>query len=305
MKNKVVVFGGSGFLGSHVCDELTKSGYNVLIYDVQKPNYINKSQKYIVGDVLDQELIRKHVKGSKYVYHFAAIADIKEAQENPVKSLEINILSTAYIVDACREFNVDRIIFGSTLYVYSEHGSFYKTTKQSSELILENYNKIYNVNYTILRYGSLYGPRSNHFNSIKKMIVQALLNKKISRKGDGNELREYIHIIDAAKASVKILDTKFSNANIMITGKKSLRIKDILEMINEILNHKIEINYTNELLESHYNITPYTFKPKIARKIELESYYDLGQGILDEIYSHYELLIKNGDLKDDDYFTNN
>ena len=305
MKNKVVVFGGSGFLGSHVADELTKCGYNVLIYDVVKPKYINKKQKYVIADVLDQDSIQKHVKGSKYVYHFAAIADIKEAQENPVKSLEINVLSTAYIVDACREFNVKRIIFGSTLYVYSEHGSFYKTTKQASELILENYNKIYNVNYTVLRYGSLYGPRANHFNSIKKMIVQALQNKKITRKGDGNELREYIHIVDAAKASVKILDKKYINENIMITGKKSLRIKDILEMINEILNHKIEINYTKELLESHYNITPYTFKPKIARKIDLESYFDLGQGILDEIYSHYEELINSGDLKEDDYFTRN
>ena len=305
MKNKIVVFGGSGFLGSHVADQLSDLGYNVVIYDIIKSKFLRTDQISVVGDVLDRKLIRKHVNGAKFVYHFAALADIEEAQLNPVKAIETNILSTTYIIDACREFNVERFIFGSTLYVYSEYGSFYRSTKQSSELIIENYNKIYNVNFNILRYGSLYGPRANSFNSIKKMIHQALKTKKIVREGNGEELREYIHIIDAAKITVKILDDKYVNGNLMITGKQPTRIKDILEMINEILNHKITINYTDNIPENHYNITPYTFKPKIAKKLGLELYHDLGQGILDEIYNNYESLIKEGVIKADNIFTKN
>ena len=305
MKEKVIVFGGSGFLGSHVADMLSDDGYDVVIFDLKKSKYLRRDQKMIIGDILNREQIRMVIKGAKYVYHFAAIADIKEAQENPVEAVEVNILSTTYILDACREYNIERFIYGSTIYVYSEHGSFYRSTKQSSELIIENYQKIYNLNYTILRYGSLYGPRANHFNFINDIIIQALKERKITRKGNGEELREYIHIKDAARASAEILTNDYINANIMITGTKSMRIRDLLVMIKEIFNNKIEINYTNEILEAHYNITPYTFKPKVAKKYQLNYYHDLGQGVLDQIYYNYEKLLAKGEIEEDNFLTKN
>ena len=171
LKDKVVVIGGSGFLGSHVADILSDKGYQVVIFDLERSKYLRDNQEMIIGNILDRNQVKDVVRGAKYVYHFAAIADIKEAQENPVKAVEVNILSTTYILDACREFGVERFIYGSTIYVYSEHGSFYRSTKQASELIIENYQKIYNLNYIILRYGSLYGPRANHFNFINRIII--------------------------------------------------------------------------------------------------------------------------------------
>ena len=303
MKGKVVVFGGSGFLGSHVADYLSEVGFHVIIFDLKKSEYIHGDQEMIFGDILNRDEVKKVVKGARFVYHFAAIADIKEAQENPVDAVEVNILSTTYILDACREFGVKRFVYGSTIYVYSEHGSFYRSTKQASELIIENYQKIYNLNYTILRYGSLYGPRANHFNFINKVIIQALKDKKIEREGTGEELREYIHIKDAARASVEILTDDFSNSNIMITGIKSLKISDLLALIKEILKEKIEIKYTNKVLESHYNITPYTFKPKVAKKYQLNYYHDLGQGILEQIYYNYEKLMAEGEIEEENLFT--
>ena len=301
--NKVVVFGGSGFLGGHVADMLTDAGYRVIIFDTIKSGYLRDSQEMVIGDILNRDLLREVIKDAKYIYHFAAIADIKEAQDNPVKAVEVNILSTTYILDACREFKVERFIYGSTIYVYSEHGSFYRSTKQASELLIENYQKIYNLNYTILRYGSLYGPRANHFNSINNFIIQAIKERKITRSGNGEELREYIHIKDAAKSSVEILSDEFVNSNIMITGNKSMKISDILAMIKEMFNEKIEVVYTNDVHEEHYNITPYTFKPQIAKKYHLNYYHDLGQGILDQIYSNYEKLLKEGVITEDNFLT--
>ena len=257
----------------------------------------------VKGSILNRNLLKEVIQGAKYVYHFAAIADIKEAQENPVKAVEVNILSTTYILDACKELGVARFVYGSTIYVYSEHGSFYRSTKQASELIIENYQKIYNLNYTILRYGSLYGPRANHFNFINRVIIQAIKDKKIVREGNGEELREYIHIMDAARASVEILSDGFVNANIMITGTKSMRIRDLLTMIKEMFNEKIEIEYTNNVLEAHYNITPYSFKPKVAKKYQLHYYHDLGQGVLDQIYFNYEKLLSDGEIKEDNFLT--
>jgi len=305
MKGKVIVFGGAGFLGSHVADLLSDEGYSVEVFDLKKSKYLKSNQKMIIGDILNRNQIKKAVKGSKFVYHFAAIADIKEAQENPVKAVEVNILSTTYILDACREFKVERFVYGSTIYVYSEHGSFYRSTKQASELIIENYNKIYNLNYTILRYGSLYGPRANHFNFINRVIIQALKEKKIVREGNGKELREYIHIEDAARASIEILSDNFINCNIMITGNKSMRVHDVLEMIKEMFDDRIIVEYTNNVLESHYKITPYTFKPKVAKKYQLSYYYDLGQGVLDQVYDNYERLLAEGEIEKENFLTKN
>ena len=305
MKGKVLVFGGSGFLGSHVADLLSDEGYSVEVFDLKKSKYLKSNQKMIIGNILNRNHIKKAVKGAKFVYHFAAIADIKEAQENPVEAVEVNILSTTYILDACREFKVERFIYGSTIYVYSEHGSFYRSTKQASELIIENYKKIYNLNYTILRYGSLYGPRANHFNFINRIIIQALKEKKIVREGNGKELREYIHIKDAARASIEILSDNFSNANIMITGSKSMRVHDVLEMIKEMFNDRINVEYTNNVLEAHYNITPYTFKPKVAKKYQLNYYHDLGQGVLEQIYDNYERLLDEGEIEEENFLTKN
>ena len=304
MNERVVVFGGSGFLGSHVSDYLTDSGYSVLIYDLNKSKYLKQNQEMVIGDILDKELIQSTIKGCKYVFHFAAVADIKEAQENPVKTVEVNILSTAYILDACRKHNVSRFLFGSTIYVYSNYGSFYRSSKQACELIIENYHDIYNIDYTILRYGSLYGPRANKFNLINKVITQALKDKKITREGNGQELREYIHVKDAAKASVKMLDDGYSNSNIMITGIQAMRIRDFFVMVNEIFENKIEIEYLDSKeLDKHYNITPYTFKPKVATRYQLKNYHDLGQGVLDQIHEIYENLLEIGEIEKSNPFT--
>ena len=293
---KIIVFGGSGFLGSHVADELTKKGHNVTIFDINKSKYLNSNQKMIVGDILNQTSVKNAVDGADYVYHFAAIADIFEARENPVDTANFNIMGTMYILDACREFKVKRFIYSSTVYVYSDHGSFYRSSKQSCELFIENYQKEYNLNFTILRYGSLYGSRANHFNFIKKTIEQALIDKKIQRKGDGNEVRDYINVIDAANASVDVLDNEYLNKYVMITGPQTMKVKEILEMIKEILNNDIEIEYLKDLIEGHYQITPYSFKPKVALKLIPKNYHDLGQGILDLIYEIYQDLVKNGKI---------
>lgn len=294
---KSVVFGGAGFLGSHVADTLTEKGFDVYIFDQKKSPYLQDKQNMIIGDILDYDNVYEAVKGASYVYHFAAIADIKEAQEKPVETVRTNVLSTVQILQACVEHHVERFIYGSTVYVYSEHGSFYRSSKQSSELFIENFKKIYDLDYTILRFGSLYGKRANHFNFIHNIINQALLEGKIQRKGDGNEIREYINVLDAARASVEILNENYKNSNIIITGTQTMRMNDLLNMIKEMFNNEIDVEYLNQKIEEHYEITPYSFRPKVAKKYILNYYHDLGQGILDCIYENYEKLAKSNNNK--------
>lgn len=292
---KAIVFGGAGFVGSHVADALTDKGYDVAIFDLSDSPYKKPNQLMIIGDILEQEKVREAIKGCDFVYHFAGIADIHEAQARPIDTVKHNILGTAHILDGCREFNAKRFIFASTVYVYSEQGSFYRSSKQASELLIENYQKVYNVNYSILRFGSLYGRRANNFNFMRTIIRQALLEGKIQRKGDGEEIRDYINVLDAAKACVEILSPEFENSYIMITGSQTIKIKDLLKMINEILNNKIKIEYLNERIEEHYEITPYSFRPRVAKKYTSQYQHDLGQGILDCIYDLYKEITKSSD----------
>lgn len=291
---KVVVFGGAGFLGSHVADELTKNNYKVTLFDKTQSIFLSHKQKMILGDILDPQQVHNAVKDCQYVYHFAGVADINESKEQPIDTITSNILGTTYILEACKKYKVERFIFASTIYVYSDLGSFYRSSKQACELIIENYFEEFNLNYTILRYGSLYGRRANSFNFIRKAITQALLEKKINRKGDGNEVRDYIHVKDAAKASVKVLNEEFINSHIMIKGIQTLKVKELLSMINEIFGNNIEINYSKEKhYEGHYQLTPYSFRPRVAEKYLLNKYHDFGQGLLDTIYDVYKELYKN------------
>ena len=278
---KAVVFGGAGFLGSHTADVLTKQGYEVTIFDIHKSPYLTKNQKMVVGDILDKKQVDSTIKGCDYVYNFAGIADIDEASDKPIETVKNNILGNTIILDSCRKNNVKRFIFASTVYVYSKAGSFYRATKQACETLTEEYNMKYDLPYTILRYGSLYGPRSPETNWIHKIIKEALKTKKITRHGDGEEIREYIHVVDAAELSVKILSEEYKNRIITITGNKSMRIKDLHMMVKEMLNGNIELVFLPSVSKTHYEITPYNFSPKISKKLVSNEYYDLGQGILE------------------------
>ncbi|NQV00065.1 MAG: NAD(P)-dependent oxidoreductase [Parcubacteria group bacterium] len=304
---KVIIFGGSGFLGSHVADVLDETGHDVTIYDIVQSPYLKKSQKMVVGDILDKKKVEEAVAGSDIVYNFAGISDIEDASLDPLKTVNINILGNIIVLEACRKAKIKRFVYASSLYVYSKAGSFYRSTKQSSELFIENYNEVFGLPYTILRYGSLYGPRADDNNFIHKILKQAIKEEKIVRYGDGEEIREYIHVLDAAKGSVEVLSKEFKNQYVIITGNQQMKVKEFLLMIREMFDNKIKIEYKSTSSKDHYEITPYSFAPKIAKRIVSGTYLDLGQGVLHLIQSLYKdieslslydgLIVKEDDTK--------
>ena len=284
-KKKVIVFGGSGFLGSHVADKLSENLYEVTVFDKNPPIYISKNQKYIEGDILSKDDVYSAIKNHDYVYHFAGLSDLNVAINNPIDTVNLNILGTVNILEACKKNKIKKFIFASTIYVYSKQGSFYKVSKQACENYIENYFYEYGLNYIILRYGSLYGPRSNNSNGLYRFINDALKNNKMEFNGDPNSKREFIHVEDAAECTVNILnDSKIKHNHITITGNQLISIKELFDVISEILpNKKIKYFFNNEKVNSHYNITPYEYSPKKGRKIIPTQFIDLGQGLLNLI----------------------
>lgn len=303
---RAVVFGGAGFLGSFVAEALSDAGHSVVVFDQNESPYLRPGQIGVVGDILDEATVVRAVDGVDVVYNYAGIADIAAANADPLKTIRVNVLGNTVLLEACRRAAVRRFVFASTVYVYSQAGAFYRSGKRACELIIDDYQKAFGLSYTILRYGSLYGPRANSTNWIYAVLEEALTQGHIVRYGDGEEIREYIHVWDAARSSVDILAPEFENANVIISGQQTVRVKDLLTMIREMLGGQVSVEYraqedaaSPQTPGLHYQVTPYSFQPRIARRLVRTSYLDLGQGLLElmnQIYRDRHHLRETGSM---------
>lgn len=281
---KVLVIGGAGFMGSHTADELSKRGYSVYIYDHVQSPWLRADQEMIVGDFNDLSKLQKAMEDVTYVYHFAGIADIGESRRKPNQTIEANVMGLSRVLEIAVKSSVKRFVFASTMYVYSSHGSFYRASKQAAEIIIEAYANEFGIEYTFLRYGSLYGPRAQDWNGIRKFASQIIYEAKLDYNGDGSEMREYIHVNDAAMLSVDVLEPKYANNAITITGQQLIKVDDLFSILFEIAGKKRVVNYKGKKdVTDHYGHTPYRYTPKQAKKIVPQEFVDLGQGLLDII----------------------
>ncbi len=290
-----IVYGASGFLGSHVADALSDSGYRVRLFDRSPSRYQRADQEMIIGDIMDLEQVKEAAHGADVVYNFAAIADIDEAQEKPVATATINVLGNMHTLEAARLAGARRFVFASTIYVYSESGSFYRASKQAAERFIETYHERYGLEYSILRYGSLYGRRADARNGIYRMLYEALEQHSITYHGSGEAIREYIHVEDAARMSVQVLAPEFANRHLILTGQERLHIKDVMTMISEIMPWKVDLRFDEARAGHHYEVTPYAYQPRIGRKLVLNEHVDLGQGLLDCLQDIHQSMHHSGE----------
>ncbi len=281
---KAVVCGGAGFLGSHVADALTERNYEVTIVDLNPSAYATAKQEVVLGDIRDKAAMSRALQGADYVYHLAGVGDLDDAATKPLETVEQNVLGTVSLLDAARQAGVKRFVYASTVYVYSALGGFYRCSKQAAELYIEESQRRYGLDYTIVRYGTLYGPRADARNSLWRYLRQGLAEGRIAFEGTGEEVREYLHVRDAAQLSVDILADQFRNQPVIITGHQPMKTKDMLNMIHEILDHRLAIEYVpvNPARQAyHYVLTPYSFTPKVGKKLVSNCYVDMGQGLLE------------------------
>ena len=289
MKN-VVIFGGSGFLGSYVADELSRRDYIVTIADINPSKYLQSNQKFEKINILDTNDISNIIKDADIVYNFVAISNLDDAIHDPVNAMKINVMGNLNILEACRNNkNIQRFIYASSAYALSSEGSFYGISKQTSEKLTQEYAERYGLSYTVIRYGSLYGDRASHNNYIYNLLCEAIKKKELHYRGDGEDLREYIHAADAAKLSVDILeDIQYENEHIILTGTERLKRIELLTMINEIMQNSLDIKQISDNNLGHYKITPYSYHPIVAKKLVANPYIDLGQGLLECIQEIYK-----------------
>ena len=277
----VLVFGGSGFLGSYIVNELASRNFIVTIADLISSN---NSSEFIFCDILNENDINKVFSNKKFdiVFNLAGFANLEKANLYPLETMNLNIISNINIIENCIKHNIEKFVFASSAYAMSEKGSFYGISKLASEKIIEEYNKKKNLNFIIIRYGSVYSERAFENNYIYNLIEEAIKTNKIDHNGDGKEFREYIHANDAAKLSVDLITNKeYDNKHIILTGSKGIKRKDLFNMINEIMGDSLIINYFPENNSQHYKYTPYSFQSSISKNLIPNPQIDLGQGILE------------------------
>jgi len=290
----ICVIGGAGFLGSHVSDALSEAGCRVRILDQVVSPWLRIDQDMIAGSILDESLLDQAITDCDAVYNFAAIADLDEALDKPVETVRVNILGNVQVLEACRRHGVNRYVYASSVYVHSREGGFYRCSKQAAEQYVEEYQRSYGLDYTVLRYGSLYGPRSNHHNGLWRIVKRALESGKVNYEGSAEAMREYIHVEDAARASVAALSEEFCNQHVVLTGQEPMRVMDLLKMLAEIMGMSQEVEFVETEQNGHYIRTPYAYQPKLGRKYVPPMHVDLGQGLLQLIGEVQKDLLSDG-----------
>ena len=278
MKKPYLITGASGYIGSHLAEFLLKKNINCVLFDKKKSNLFKKNN-LILGDIYDEIKLNKITKNIDIVFHFAATADLYEANEKPFKTIENNLSSTLKLLKASIKNKVKKIVFASSVYAISEQGGIYSTTKLASEMLIEKICKKYNIDFIILRFGTVYGGRANKFNTVNNYVNLAIKKKKIFRETLGKEVRSYIHINDAVKLVYELTKKKYSNNYYNILGNKKYLVKDLFKIIKNNIP-KLKIKYSKkDKRKYNYKINPFSYQLRKGQNIKLKNYISLENGI--------------------------
>ncbi|HTY64129.1 MAG TPA: NAD-dependent epimerase/dehydratase family protein [Acidobacteriota bacterium] len=260
---KIVVAGGSGFIGSHVVDALLDKGHEVLIYDLEAPHYEQKCG-YVRGDTRDIDRLVQVCKTGDIVYLIAAEANVNRFYESPLFSNDITANATLSVLEAARRTGVARVILASTEWVYGslpEAGEeyitedtpytdnpdhIYTSSKIAAELFCKNYRSLYGVNYTIMRYGIPFGERARPETVTPIFIRRIARGEPITIHGDGSQSRQFIYVKDLARGNAACLNSAAENQIFNLNGKKKISVIQIVKTIEEILGKKASVTFVED-----------------------------------------------------------
>lgn len=277
---KALVTGGSGFIGSHVVDKLIEAGHTVRVLDLKEPH--RGDVEYVKGNILKKKVVKDSITDVDFVYHFAAASNIDLVKNNPLKTIEFNIMGTAYLLEEARFNNIRRFVLASSVFVHDTRGHLYTTSKFSSEMICKDYNKLFSVPYTILRIGTAYGPRSRNADVVSIFVQKALKNEDLIIYGSGKQKRNFIYVEDIASACLAVMNQNTENKVYVIAGSDSITIEDLAHMVRNIVNPTIKIylkpgeeredDYLGEIADLGFAERSIGWRPKVDITLGIMKY---------------------------------
>ena len=205
---KILVTGGSGFIGSHIVQELSKDKNNqIYIYDIVKPDIDHSSNvKYIDGDICYKTSIDKAVQGCEEVYDCAGVLGTHELVFQTERAIDTNIKGAFNVIQSCFDYKVARV-FHPTKPIFKNYWeNTYTISKITAENFVRMFRDVYNMDITVLRWMNASGPRQHIFpvrKFIPMIITQSILNENIEIYGTGNQTVDIIDVRDIASIAIK------------------------------------------------------------------------------------------------------
>jgi len=267
---KVLVTGGAGFIGSHLCDRLLADGHFIVCVDnlsdsyspeiklsnikhnLNNPNFVFEKKDIIEKDLLEP-LFKQHAFDA--VIHLAARAGVRASLEKPLQFRDTNVVGTINLLELSKEYKVKNFIFGSSSSVYGNNKNVpftetdrtdwplspYATSKRACELYCFNYHYICNLNISILRFFNAYGPRNRpdmaHFTFMRDINQET----PIKRFGDGSSSRDYTYVEDIVDGIVKAVEKPLGFEIINLGNSHPITLNTMIETLEKALDKKAVI----------------------------------------------------------------
>lgn len=249
----ILVTGGSGFLGKHLCRALTAEGHSITNLDVRD----NPEVKTVRLNILDEEAIAPHFTGVDAVFHLASYIEVGESVEQPRKYLENNIMGTLSVLEAMRKNTARTFIFSSSAAVYGEPMrtpikeddrtlpiSPYGMTKLAMEGLVSSYAFSHGFMGVALRYFNLYGPGEDHepeSHAIPRFIMQMMNDEDVTVWGDGTNRRDYVYIDDVVRAHILALKLPQGFHYMNLSGKNATPVIEVVRTLERIMGKPAKV----------------------------------------------------------------
>ena len=256
---KVLITGGAGFIGSNLTKRLVDDGHEVVVLDsLLRGNKLEKETfskiEFIKGDVRDLDTVINASKRCDLIFHFAAVLGVDIVADNPVETMDVEVIGTRNVVDAAETNNIKKIMYASTSGIYGHSAienalteevlvdprTSYAMAKRYNEIYLASHHEEKGINVVSLRFFNVYGWNQDTRMVIPLFFEQALAGKDITVFGTGKQTRDFTFIDDTIEACVRLMDIKGCHI-INIANEAEWCIIDVAEQIKEITNSSSEI----------------------------------------------------------------
>jgi UDP-glucose 4-epimerase len=308
--SKCLIYGGGGFIGSHLCDKLLEENYSVTIFDklnfsrINLVNNINRI-KIIEGDFNNEVDIKNSIENIDIVFHLVSSTLPANSNENPVYDVETNLISSLKLFEECVEQKIKKVVFissGGTVYgvpdktpIIESHPLHpicsYGIIKKAIEDYLFMFNKIYGLDYSVFRLSNPYGERQNPFVAqgvIPVFLSKIIQNKKIEIWGDGEVTRDYIYIKDAVELLVKSLDYESKSKVFNLSSSKGYSLNELLRIMISITGSNPEVIFKEgreidvpvSILDNALAMEAFNWKPVTDINIGISNTYNYLKKVL-------------------------
>lgn len=260
-----IIYGGAGFIGSHIAEDLLNRGCSVTVFDKKNSSrknieHLSGKLKFTEGDFNNEKDIAGSLKNINYVIHLVSSTLPADSNLNPYYDVETNLKASLHLFEECLRHKVEKVIFissGGTVYgnplwlpITEDHPTNPRTSYGIIKLTIEKYlgfyNDLHGLDYRILRFSNPFGERQNPRlgqGLIANLLYKIKIHKKVEIWGDGSVIRDYFYIRDGAKSIGNAISDKSKNNIYNISSSKGYSINQILEKFKSVLGLDFGITY--------------------------------------------------------------